>query len=78
MPDNERLLTVDEVADRLQVPKSTIYFWTHTSYIPHLKIGRFVRFRLSDLDRWILQKRKRVRKSKNLSPGDTESGLPNS
>jgi len=46
-------MTVDEIAEYLQVKPSTIYQWTHTGYIPHVKLGNRVRFRLSQVDRWI-------------------------
>jgi excisionase family DNA binding protein len=32
---------------------STIYQWTHIGYIPHFKLGRFVRFRESDILKWL-------------------------
>ncbi len=49
----ENLLTPQEIADVLGVSKSTIYQWTHQEYIPHVKLGRFVRFRQSVIEKWI-------------------------
>ncbi len=49
----QKLLTVEEIADYLQVRPSTIYQWTHQGFIPHVKLGNRVRFRLSQVDRWI-------------------------
>jgi excisionase family DNA binding protein len=49
----QKLLTVEEIADYLQVKPSTIYQWTHQGFIPHVKLGNRVRFRLSQVDRWI-------------------------
>jgi len=46
-------MTVEEIAEYLQVRPSTIYLWTHQGYIPHVKLGNLVRFRLSHVDRWI-------------------------
>jgi len=40
----DRLLTADEVADRLSVAKSTIYAWIHQGRLQHVKLGRAVRF----------------------------------
>ncbi len=43
----EKLLTVQEVADLLQVPKSWVYERTRTKGIeqlPHLKLGKYLRF----------------------------------
>lgn len=46
-------LTVDELADRLQIPKATIYQWRGRQLGPlGVKFGRFVRYRLSDVERW--------------------------
>jgi len=52
----EKLLTVVEIAQYLQVQPSTIYQWTHQGYIPHIKLGNFVRFRVSQVDRWLENK----------------------
>lgn len=49
----QKLLTVEEIAEYLQVRPSTIYQWTHQGFIPHVKLGNRVRFRLSQVDRWI-------------------------
>ena len=39
-----KLLTPHEIAEYLGVQPSTIYQWTHEGFIPHVKIGKFVRF----------------------------------
>lgn len=49
----EKLLTPQEIADILGVQPSTIYQWTHQGYIPHVKIGKFIRFRLADVSKWL-------------------------
>jgi excisionase family DNA binding protein len=54
-------MTVNEIAEYLQVKPSTIYQWTHQGYIPHVKLGNRVRFRLSHVDRWIERKSKNGR-----------------
>ncbi len=48
-----KLLTPDEVAELLSVRKSTIYQWTHQGFIPHVKLGKFVRFKESDVSKWL-------------------------
>ena len=48
-----RLLTPDEIAEKLGVKTSTIYQWTHQGYIPHVKLGRFVRFRETEVQGWL-------------------------
>jgi excisionase family DNA binding protein len=46
-------LTTDELAERLKVPTATIHQWRLKRYgPPAVKMGRFLRFRLSDVERW--------------------------
>jgi len=47
------LLNAIEMAALLNVPVSTIYKWTHEGFIPHVKLGRLVRFRATDVERWV-------------------------
>ena len=49
----KNLLTVEEIAQYLHVNKSTVYDWTHIGFIPHYKLPRGFRFRLSDVDKWM-------------------------
>lgn len=49
----EKLLTAEEIAELLQVKVSTIRDWTHTNFIPHIKFGRLVRFKESDINEWL-------------------------
>ena len=50
----ERLLTVQELADRMQVPVSTVYQWRkHGTGPKAYRIGKYLRFRVSDVERWI-------------------------
>jgi excisionase family DNA binding protein len=48
----------------LGVKLSTIYQWTHIGYIPHFKLGRFVRFKERDVLEWLESKRRNGRKTK--------------
>jgi excisionase family DNA binding protein len=56
-PDEWRLLTVDEVAERLQVPRTWVYKRAAAGKIPCLKIGRYVRFNSAELHRWLMAQR---------------------
>lgn len=52
----EKLLTVRELAVFLSVPASWIYERTRqrgVNRLPHLKIGKYVRFRLSDVEAYL-------------------------
>jgi excisionase family DNA binding protein len=48
-----RLLTVAELAEVLAVPSSWIYARTATGDIPHVCVGRYKRFRLGEVMRWL-------------------------
>jgi len=47
--NTEKLLTVMQLAETLQVPRSRIYNMVFKKTIPYCKIGRTVRFRQSDI-----------------------------
>jgi excisionase family DNA binding protein len=47
------LLTADEVAALLQVTKAWVYAETRAKRIPHVPLGRYVRYRRSAVLMWI-------------------------
>lgn len=49
----DRLLTANEVAAFLAVPVSWVREWTRSGAIPHLKLGRYCRYRLPDVEAWL-------------------------
>lgn len=50
----EQLLTIDDIAEKLQVKKSTIYSLVHKNRIPHIKLtGKLLRFRETEIQEWI-------------------------
>jgi excisionase family DNA binding protein len=49
-------LIVKELAEYHHVRPSTNYQWTHQGRTPHLKIGNRVRFRVSQVGRWLEKK----------------------
>lgn len=57
------LLTSTQIATHLNVKKSTIYNWTHTGYIPHIKVGRLVRFDKACVEKWLKNRTVRGRTS---------------
>ncbi|MDA8215114.1 MAG: helix-turn-helix domain-containing protein [Nitrospiraceae bacterium] len=52
----ERLLSIEEMAEILGVKVSTLYAMTHYKKIPFFKLGKLVRFRLSDVESWLQSK----------------------
>ncbi len=55
---SERLLTIEQVANYLQLPKSTVYTYAQRGSIPAFKVGRNWRFKREDIEAW-LEERKR-------------------
>ncbi len=49
----ERLMTAKQVSELIEVRPSTIYQWVHLGLIPHVKLGKCVRFKKNELFRWI-------------------------
>ena len=49
----EKLLTVHEISNLLEVKPSTIRKWVHLEFIPHVKLGGAVRFDKQTVENWI-------------------------
>lgn len=56
-PLAEPLLDADAAAKLLAVKPSWIYDAARERRIPHLRIGRHIRFLRTDLEEWIVQQR---------------------
>jgi excisionase family DNA binding protein len=53
-----KLLTVDQVADLLQVPKATLYKWSmHGTGPTSYKVGKYLRFSYSEVLLWLAENR---------------------
>jgi len=50
-PANFVLLTVDEVAQILRVPRSWVY--SHLDLLPTVRLGRYIRFRSTDIEDFV-------------------------
>lgn len=50
---SDRLLTADEVAAMLHVTKAWVYDQTRRRRMPHVRLGRYVRYRRSAIDGWV-------------------------
>jgi excisionase family DNA binding protein len=50
----EPLLDASEAAQLLRVPRSTLYELVRSRGLPHIKVGRALRFTRADLSRWIV------------------------
>lgn len=49
----EPLLNADEASQLLHVPRSTLYELVRSRHLPHVRMGRALRFTRSDLGRWV-------------------------
>ncbi len=55
MDQLDHLLTAQELALYLEVPVATVYAWRHRRRgPPGFKVGRHLRYRARDVERWIL------------------------
>jgi excisionase family DNA binding protein len=62
--EHDRLLSIEDVADMLQLPVRTIYQQRSRGlFCPAYKIGRHLRWKRSDLLAWIETKRDADRRS---------------
>jgi excisionase family DNA binding protein len=52
-PDDRELLTAEEVAALLRVSPGWVYEQSRRRRIPHVRLGRYVRFRRAALDSWL-------------------------
>jgi len=62
----EKLLTVNDICDILQVKKGLVYKWVHYGYVPYVKIGNVLRFKESKIEKWVSRREKRGRKALKL------------
>lgn len=51
----DRLLIADEVAELLRVTKAWVYAETRGDRLPHVRLGRYVRYRASAISSWIAE-----------------------
>ena len=48
-----KLLTISDISEYLNIKEKTIYAKVESGKIPHYRIGRLIRFRLEDIDAWL-------------------------
>jgi excisionase family DNA binding protein len=54
VPEDAILLNAGEVAQILRVPRSWVY--SHLKELPVIRLGRYVRFRRSEIERFLEQR----------------------
>jgi excisionase family DNA binding protein len=50
---DERWVGVDDVAAHLGVGRDSVYRWVESRGLPARKVGRLLRFKLSEVDAWV-------------------------
>ena len=53
MTSTENWVDIAEVATHLQVTKDSIYRWVDSKGSPAHRVGRLLRFKLSEVDDWV-------------------------
>lgn len=49
----DKLITPEEFACVVGIQLSTVYSWTHAKTVPFIKVGRLIRFRESEILKWL-------------------------
>lgn len=52
-PSDARLLDAADVADMLGVPRTWVYAEARAGRLPHVRVGRYRRFRRQTIQEWI-------------------------
>ncbi len=52
MANDDKIMTLEEVAEYLRVKPQTIYTWAQEKKIPAAKLGKEWRFKKSMIDKW--------------------------
>jgi excisionase family DNA binding protein len=56
----KEFLDIGEVAEYLNIRQSTLYTKVGAGILPHYRIGRLIRFKKADIDRWMEGQRKEI------------------
>ncbi|AIQ62422.1 transcriptional regulator [Paenibacillus stellifer] len=51
--ETEKWSSLEEIAEHLGVSKDTIRSWIKKDVIPHRRIGKLFKFRISEVDTWV-------------------------
>lgn len=62
--ETERLMTLEEISDYLQISIHTLYKMAQQDRIPAFKVTNKWRFRKSEIDAWIEKNRKKDNKKR--------------
>jgi excisionase family DNA binding protein len=60
---NTELMDVLSVSQYIGVKVNTVYAWVNSRKIPHIKLGRLLKFNRNEIDTWVQSKKVEVYKS---------------
>ena len=69
--DEGVMLTVRDLMRRLNVPRSWVYEAAARGELPSLKLGKYLRFRQDELERYLEEKREAARMEREARRGTT-------
>ena len=58
----DSIMTIQEIASYLRIPRSTVYKLAQEGRIPSQKVGRHWRFRKETIDRWLDEEKDGIRR----------------
>ena len=73
----DRFFDIAELSKYLSIKPSTLYSYVEAGLLPSYRIGKLVRFRQSDIDRWIETRKREVVQVNRISRPLRRIGLPN-
>jgi len=59
---SEPLMTVEDLAAFLRLRRSTLYELVRAGRVPHVRLGRHIRFERSEIARWLTEQHKKERR----------------
>lgn len=54
----KQYIDIAALAERLQIKRSTLYAWAAQGRLPHLKLGKILRFDPDEIDAWLQEHRR--------------------
>jgi len=66
----DKLLTLQQLSELLQVKPSTIYKWVHYGYISSIKLGSGIRFRPRKVEDWLKKRERKGRSAYRIQMKD--------
>lgn len=63
------LLTIKQLSELLQIPKTTIYQYVHEDYIPYVKVGGHLRFNQRTIEIWLAKRTHVGRRTRRVEIG---------